>query len=468
MAPQAQGTQGLTNAPASAAELAAQIASGALSPVEVIERSFEKMASVGPTLNAIVWEREAARADAIAAERRLASGEPARPLEGVPFTAKDLHPIEDGPTNLGSRAFEGWRAGFDSEAVRRMRALGAILVGTTAASEFGNRPTTETDLFGPTRNPWDPTRTPGGSSGGAAVSAATGIAPINLGGDGGGSIRVPAACTGVVGLKPSRARVSLGPTTFEEWGGLVCAGALTPTVRDQALFLDLVAGPMPHDPWWPPSPPEPWRDSIEVARRCRIAVAFERDGESVEPETIATVRATADALSDLGHEIVETQPDLSPLLPAYLTVAHVGLGVIPLTPEQIAMLERRTRMVWEGAQTDLAVDYLRALGEMHANAREILGFWDGFDALLTPMISRPAPPIGEIAADPEHAWEDYRNWLCWSWPFNVTGQPAISIPGGMSSLGVPIGVQLVGGQHDEATVLMLAAQLEAKRPWRFP
>jgi amidase len=188
----------------------------------------------------------------------------------------------------------------------------------------------------------------------------------------------------------------------------------------------------------------------------------------VEPETIAVVRATADALADLGHEIIEMQPDLSPLLPGYLPVAHVGLGVIPMSPEQVDLLEVRTRMVWEGAQTDLAVDYLRALNEMHVRSREILCFWDGVDALLTPMLSRPAPPIGEIAADPERAWEDYRNWLCWSWPFNVTGQPSLSIPGGMSALGVPIGIQLVGGQHDEATLLMLGAQLEATRPWRFP
>lgn len=429
---------------------------------------MEAIARVNGTLNAVVWVREQARADAVAAAERLASGEPARPLEGVPFTSKDLHPNADGPTNLGSRAFEGWHAGFDTELIARMRALGAILVGTTASSEFGNRPTTETDLFGPTRNPWDPSRTCGGSSGGAAVAAATGIAPINLGSDGGGSIRVPAACTGVVGLKPARARIPLGPMTFESWGGLVCNGALTTGVHEQALFLDLLSGPMPHDPWSPPPPSEPWRAAIGRTRPCRIAVAFERDGEPVESETIAVVRATADALADLGHEVIEAQPDLSPLLPGYLTVAHVGLGVIPMTPEQIDLLEVRTRMVWEGAQTDLAVDYLRALNEMQVRSRAVLAFWDTFDVLLTPMLSRPAPPIGEIAADPERAWDDYRNWLCWSWPFNVTGQPALSIPGGMSSLGVPIGVQLVGGQHDEATILMLGAQLEAAHPWRFP
>lgn len=467
LGPQAQRAQGLSAAPPSAGDLAARVASGDLSAVDAVDASLAAIERINPDLNAIVWVRQEARRDAEAAQARIDAGT-ARPLEGVPFTAKDLHPIADGPTNLGSRAFEGWHAGFDSEMVRRMRAAGAILVGTTAASEFGNRPTTETALFGATRNPWDPSRTCGGSSGGAAVAAATGIAPINLGGDGGGSIRVPAACTGVVGLKPSRARISLGPQIFEEWGGLVVAGALTPTVRDQALFLDLLAGPMPHDPWWPPPPTEPWSVAIDRPRRCRIAVAFERDGEAVEPETKAAVRATADALADLGHEIVEAQPDLAPLLPAYLTVAHVGIGVLPLRPDQVELLEPRTKMVWERAQNDLAVDYLRAIGEMHRHAREILGFWDTVDALLTPMLSRPAPPIGEIAADPERAWDDYRNWLCWSWPFNVTGQPALALPGGMSTLGVPIGVQLVGGQNDEATILMLGAQLASARPWRFP
>lgn len=467
MGPQDEGAQGLNEPGTSAAQIAAAIASRALSPVEVVEASFAAIDGVRD-LGAMVWLREQAHEDARASEKRLATGDAPRALEGVPFTSKDLTPLADGPSNLGSRAFAGYHAGFDGEVVRRMRAHGAILVGTTAASEFGNRPTTETALFGPTRNPWDPTRTCGGSSGGAAVAAATGIAPLNLGSDGGGSIRIPAACTGVVGLKPARARVPLGPRIFEEWGGLVVNGALTPTVADQALFLDLVAGPMPGDPWSPPPPREPFRAALTATRQCRIAIAFERDGERVDPETIAAVRATADALADLGHDVVEAQPDLLPLQSPYLTLAHTGIGVIPLTPEQVEMLEPRTKMVWERAQGDLAVDYVRALHETQRRARAILTWFTDYDALLTPTLSRPAPPIGEIAADPERAWEDYRNWLCWTWPFNMTGQPALSIPAGMSSVGVPIGAQLVGRQNDEATLLMLGAALETARPWRFP
>jgi amidase len=256
-----------------ALELTALIGEGACSPTEIVDEAFTRIDKLNPSVNAFAWLRtEAARAEARAAEQRIVSRS-ARILEGIPFTVKDLAPIEDGPTNRGSRAFEGHHEGFDAEMIRRLKDAGAILIGTTTASEFGNRPTTESDLFGATRNPWNLDRTSGGSSGGAAVSAALGIAPLNQASDGGGSIRIPAACCGVFGLKPARARITLGPALGEDWGGLDVYGPITRTVADAALFLDVTAGPMTGDPYWAPPPVRSFLSAVDERHPLRIAVA---------------------------------------------------------------------------------------------------------------------------------------------------------------------------------------------------
>ncbi|MGZ4208756.1 MAG: amidase [Actinomycetota bacterium] len=448
-----------------ALELAALYRGRACSPLDVVEAAFGRIDRLDASVNAFVWLRkDAARDDARAAEARIVAGT-ARALEGIPFTAKDLTAIVDGPTNQGSRAFEGHRTGVDAEVIRRLREAGAILIGTTTASEFGNRPTTESALFGATRNPWNTERTSGGSSGGAAVAAALGISPLNQASDGGGSIRVPAACCGVFGLKPSRARISLGPLLGEDWGGLDVAGPITRTVGDAALFLDVTAGPATGDPYWAPPPARSFLSAVDERRPMRIAVAYERDGENVDPETIDRVSVTAALLRSLGHSVEDASPSLLPLEGPYLLMSTIGIGVLDLTAEQLELLEPRTRIIFDAARSKSAVAYVRALNDMHRQARIVAEFFETYDALLTPTLSRPAPPIGEIGADIEHAWDDYRNWLCWTWPFNATGQPAASVPAGFTSDGLPIGVQIVGRQADERTVLSLAAQLERARPW---
>jgi len=449
----------------SATEISSRVAAGELSPVEIVESTLARVAQMQPQVNAFPFVRaDAALDDARAAEKRLASGEPARALEGVPFTAKDLCAIADGPTNQGSRAFAGAHTGVDAEVVARLKRAGAILVATTASSEFGNRPTTESDLFGATRNPWNLEHTCGGSSGGAGVSAALGITPINQASDGGGSVRIPSSCCGVFGIKPTRGRITLAPLMAEEWGGLDVYGPIARTVRDAAVFLDVTSGPL-HDPYFPPPPVRSFVSATDEERPLRIAVAFERDGETVDPETKAAVRATADLLEAIGHTVEEAQPDLLALENPFLIVSTVGIGVAELTPEQLDLIEERTRLIFDVALTVTAVDHARALKRMHLASRDIMGFWDTYDLLLTPTLSRPAPPIGEIAKDIEHAWEDYRNWLCWTWPFNVTGQPAASVPVGFSKAGLPIGAQLVGAYGDERTIISAAAALERARPW---
>ncbi|HVL32168.1 MAG TPA: amidase [Actinomycetota bacterium] len=449
----------------SSLDVARAVANGDVSPVEVVEEALDRIERLNPSVNAFAWIREAAIDDARAAEKRLTSGDRPRALEGVPFTVKDLCPIADGPTNKGSRAFEGHRTGVDAHVVSQLRAAGAVLIATTTSSEFGNRPTTETELFGTTRNPWNTDHTCGGSSGGAGVSAALGIAPLNQASDGGGSVRIPAFCNGVVGLKPQRGRISLAPLMSEEWGGLDVYGPITPNVVDAALFLDVTSGPATGDPYWAPSPERTFVSAMDEERPLRIAVAYERDGEHVDPSCKEAVRATADLLASLGHHVEEAQPDLLPLQDPFLVVSTVGIGMLDLTDEQLALLEERTRHIFNVAPHITAVEYARKLDAMHAASRTVLAFWRDHDILLTPTLSRPAPPIGTIGADIENAWDDYRNWLCWTWPFNCTGQPAISVPAGFSPDGLPVGVQLVGDAAAERTIISAAAQLERARPW---
>jgi amidase len=448
-----------------ALELAALLSARDCSPVELIESTFARIDALNPSVNAFAWLRhDLALEEARAAEKRFAAGD-ARALEGIPFTAKDLAAVADGPTNHGSRAFEGHRAGVDAGVVRRLREAGGILVGTTTASEFGNRPTTESALFGITRNPWNLERTSGGSSGGSAVAAALGIAPLNQASDGGGSIRIPAACCGVFGLKPARARITLGPLLGEDWGGLDVTGPITRTVSDAALFLDATAGPAIGDPYWAPPPARSFLSAVDERHRFNIAVAFERDGETVDAETIGKVEETAALLRSLGHTVTEAAPSFLPLEQPYLIVSTIGIGVLDLNDKQLDLLEPRTRVIFDAAREMTAVEYVRALNDMHMHSRTVAGFFEEYDALLTPTLSRPAPPIGEIGKDIHGAWDDYRNWLSWTWPFNATGQPAASVPAGFSSGGLPIGVQVVGRAADERTVLSICAQLERARPW---
>lgn len=447
---------------ASAIDIARAIERGEITATEVIDATLETIERVDPAVNAFPWVREAAHEDAVEVDNGVSER---GPLSGVPFTVKDLCAIEDGPTQMGSRAFAGHTYGRDQEIVRRLRAAGAILVATTASSEFGNRPTCENDLYGITRNPWDLSRTTGGSSGGAGASAALGVASLNQGSDSGGSVRIPSSCCGVYGLKPSRHRITLGPLLGDDWAGFTVYGPLTRTVADAALFLDVTAGPMPGDPGWAPPPSRPFTDALREERRCRIAVAYERDGEAVDLETKDAVRATADLLADLGHEVVEATPNLLPLEEGFLVGSTVGIGAMDLTQEQLDLLEPRTRLIFDAAKHVPATEYVVAIERMHRACRDVLRFFDDVDALLTPTLSKPAPAIGEIGADIQHAWEDYRNWLCWTWPFNVTGQPAANVPAGFSFGGLPLGVQIVGRPADEHTVLMLSAQLERARPW---
>lgn len=450
-----------------ALEIARLVRARKASPVEVIEEFLGRIARVNPAINAYISLREeAARAEARALEQMIARGEPTGPLAGVPFSVKDLVATEDAPMTLGSRALADFRPGFDSVLVRRMKNSGAILLGKTNTPELGARPTTENDLFGATHNPWNLERTSGGSSGGAAAACAAGLSPLAEGSDGGGSIRIPAACCGVYGLKPARGRVTMAPIAGEGWGGLSTSGPIARTVADAAAMLDIIAGPSTGDPYWAAPPSRSFSQAARERPRLRIAVWTEFPGIATDPEMAAAVRETGKLLSGLGHKVFETVgPPVAPLEEPFLTITTVGIGSVPLPAERLELLEPRNRLIFSVARATPAPEYARALFTMHALSRAVVAFFDDVDLLLCPTLTRTAPVIGEVGADPATAWQDYRAWHPFTYPFNMTGQPAASIPAGFDSAGLPIGVQLVGRPADERAVISVSAEIEEARPW---
>lgn len=438
-----------------------------ISASEVVEDFLARIERVNPAINAFVAVRaDGARANARALDEKIARGEEAGALAGVPFAAKDLTPTADMPTTFGSRAYAGYETGVDAVVIARLRRGGAILLGKTNTPEFGARPTTECALYGATRNPWDLERTSGGSSGGAAAACAAGLSPIAQGNDGGGSIRIPASCCGVYGLKPSRARISLGPLGSEGWGGLSVTGPISRTVADAAAMLDVTAGPSTGDAYWAPPPDRPFGAAVRERAPLRIAVCAERDGIPTDPEVRTAVDETAKLLAELGHHVEESAgPPVAPLEEPFVTITTAGIAAMPVPPEKMELIEPRNRVIFEVARGISATDYTRAVFAMHTLARRVVAFFDDFDLLLTPALNYPPPVIGTIGTDLYEAWSDYRVWHAFTWPFNMTGQPAASVPAGFSSGGLPIGAQLVGRPADEHTVLAASAQIEQARPW---
>jgi amidase len=458
---------------------AALVRSGEASPAELVQAAIDRARAVGDRLNAIIHPRY----DAALAE---ASGDlPDGPFRGVPFVLKDLDGTAAGePFHGGTRFLKeaGYVAPADSELTARFRRAGLVSLGRTNTPELGLVTTTEPEAYGPCRNPWDLERSTGGSSGGSAACVAAGIVPMGHAGDGGGSIRIPASECGLVGLKPTRGRITVGPEAGEAWAGLVARLAVTRSVRDTAALLDAVAGPGVGDPYWAPPPSRPYVDELTAApTRLRIGWTNRSFDGSIEldPQVAAATEATANLLEQLGHEVVEAAPSalggdtLQYFLPAYSSwVARELDELSELTgaPLREDGFEAGTWAIAEAGWATTASQYLAAIEGLHRITREAVAWWevDGFDLLLTPTIPELPPTLGQFGSTKEEPLNGlFRSAIPahFTAPFNVSGQPAISVPLHQSTEGLPIGMQFVAAPAHEDVLIRLAAQLEAALPW---
>ena len=442
-----------------ALDQARAIADKTIKPGELVELYYQRIGKIDPDLNAyVLLTPELAESQAAAAEKRIMRGQRLGLLDGVPISIKETAALAGYRNSLGSLVFEKSIAQVDSFAIGRLKDEGAVILGKTNAPEFGTRPVTEGPMFPPARNPIDRSRTAGGSSGGAAAAVAASLCALGHGGDGGGSIRIPASCCGIVGLKPSRGRISSGPLFGEDWAGLSTSGVVARTVADAALGLDAMAGHLPGDPYWAEIP-EPF---LSAAQRqpAALRVGWTIDAPApVDAEVAASVEAVAAELARMGHRVSRVKPDLGQFRPLIQILAVTAVGALPITNPEL--LDPLNRQMLDAAPRSTAVDYLKALTELHQQARRLVATWEQIDVLLTPTLTYPAPTLGALGQDVNTASADFLDWLSFTHPFNCTGQPAISVPMAMSTAGLPIGVQLVGRPHDEYTILSLGAQLEA-------
>jgi amidase len=452
--------------------LAALVRRGEASESELLEAALARIDARNPALNAVVTPL------ADAARAAVAAGLPDGPFRGVPFLVKELVASVAGTaTTSASRLYANAVATTDSEIVARMRRAGLVIVGKTNSPEFGLSPMTESALYGVTRNPWDPNLSPGGSSGGSAAAVAAGMVPLAHATDGGGSIRIPASCCGLFGLKPTRARVTAGPEGGEGLSGLAHQHVVSRSVRDSAAMLDALAGPMPGDPYAAAPPPRSFLS--EVGRppgRLRIGFATRAPtGVPLDAACLAAVEDAAHLCESLGHDVEEASPECDAaalergfrMVFAANTMANIaratGGGMPP--PGLVEPLTRA--LAAQGAQVS-ASDYILNLHALHRQSRRIAGFFATHDIWLTPTLAQTPRPLGwfDTSTDDADAWmERMGAYLPFTYPFNVTGQPAASVPLYWTPEGLPIGCQIAARYGEEGLLLRLAAQLEAARPW---
>lgn len=454
--------------------MAALVREKDVQPIELVEEAIERIQRVNPHINAVVTTMfdQAQKA----AKEKLPDG----PFKGVPFLLKDLMASFAGvPMTLGAGLLKNFIPDRDSELVTRLKRAGLIIVGKTNTPEFGILPTTEPRLFGPSLNPWDTTRTTGGSSGGSAAAVAAGLVPMAHANDGGGSIRIPASCCGLFGLKPTRARNPLGPNFGDVMSGLVCEHALTRSVRDSASLLDATSGPDIGDPYWAPTPSRPFQQEVG-ADPGKLRMAFSTrslDGIEAHADCVEAVLSAVRLSEGLGHQISEGAPKVSgeEMNKCFLTLWSAGCAATlqgiesvigrSLKPED---MEPLTWVLYEIGRTQTGANYLLALQSLQRMARDVAHFFLDYDIWVTPTLALPPLPLGRFEPAPEDPLQGLRQSAHFA-PFtpvcNMTGQPAMSIPLFWNAEGLPIGVHFIGPFGDEATLFRLAAQLEAARPW---
>ncbi len=466
-----------------------------VTPAELVEEAVSRIEACNPQLNAVVHKLYGqARA---AARDSLPDG----PFKGVPFLLKDLFATMEGvPTSNGNRLLKGIPAPHDSEMVARFKNSGVIILGKTNTPELGITPFTEPETHGPTRNPWDTSRTPGGSSGGSAAGVAARMVPLASGGDGGGSIRIPASCCGLFGLMPTRGRNPTGPDAGEVWHGFATEHVITRSVRDSAAMLDAVSGPDIGAPYITPAPERPFLEEVSRAPG-KLRIAFTSKpflGHEVDADCIDALYDASLLLQGLGHELVEDAPEINgeQFSVSFLTIIMAETRAdIELVAKFVGRDPHHSH--WEPStyamgligQSMSGVDYANAARYLQLASREIGRFFARYDVLLTPTLSRPPVPIGSLQPPDSQmpliklvgrlnaTWLLRRlnmvkplaarvfDFIPYTPIFNVTGQPAMSVPLYWNREGLPIGVQFAGRFGDEATLFRLAGQLERARPW---
>ncbi|MFZ1993875.1 MAG: amidase [Solirubrobacteraceae bacterium] len=461
-----------------AVELAALVRSGELSAAELVRTSLDRIDDLEPTINAFT---HVAHESALDTAREIGPGDP-RPFAGVPIAVKDNRPVAGMPLTMCSDLFGDYVAGSDAYLVRRLRDAGFVIVGKTTLPENGILPTTESRRFGPTANPWGLDRTPGGSSGGSAAAVAAGMVPIAHGNDGGGSIRIPAACCGLVGLKPARGRVSLGPDAGH--GFLVADGVLTRTVADSAAALDVLAGYEPGDATWATPPPAAYtelmaQEDSAAVRPLRIGLVLNPplDEAELDPVNEAAARDAALLLESLGHGVEEYVAPWSGrgLLadftrafgPATAMATFAGGRIAGREPTEDDV-EPLTWKIWEHARDQDTITLLAAQGKLERIARGLVAGLSRFDIVVTPGLGRRPVPTGEIHGRGPDPWDHYRRSGAFT-PYtaivNVMGLPAIMLPLYHGADGLPTGVQLIGPPEREELLLAVGAELERALPW---
>ncbi|HXZ86994.1 MAG TPA: amidase [Candidatus Binataceae bacterium] len=436
-------------------------------PREVAEFFLNRIERLNPRLGAFMTvTADRALDDAARLERISDSDRAAMPLFGVAYSLKDLTWTKGIRTTLGSKNFENFIPHADQEYAARITAAGGILLGKTTTPEFGGKPTTDGGLCPTARNPWNPAHTAGGSSGGAAAAVAAGMHPIAEGSDGGGSIRLPAACCGIVGIKPSRGRVSSAPVMGEAWAGFATNGPLARSVRDAALLLDVMAGPVDGDPYWAPPPRHRFADAINVRpRKLRLAALCATALGPVDPEIRTAFESACDSFRAMGHGVEPITVDPAARL-REIAEKLICAGISSIPVKDPDLMDPVVRAAWDRGRKVGASEYISTVLQMHNVSRLIVQELMPFDALLTPTLPRPAVPLGSLYSEPATSMDATFGWIPFTFPFNATGQPAISLPNGFTKARLPIGLQIVGRPADETGIIALAAAFEEARPWR--
>lgn len=455
--------------------LAEMVREGQIGPRELVETAIARIEALNPLVNAVILKAYDQALDELAKR----NDRPA--FLGVPYLVKDLHtPVRGLPLTNGSRMFVDPPAPFDSTLIARLRAAGFVMLGRTNSPEFGLSASTEPHRYGATRNPWNLERIAGGSSGGSGAAVASGMLPAAHATDSGGSIRIPASCNGLVGLKPTRALNPYGPHRGDAAHGISHEHAVTRTVRDTAAILDITAGPDVGAPYFVRPPEGGFVASIKRPPG-RLRIGFWKKSlqdEPIHPECVAAVEKTAKLLEGLGHTVEESRPDFdwSVVVGSQFNVLMTSLGPM------VAMMERqRGRLLADGElepQTAAVVArgreasleyYLGNLMRMQLEVRRMAAFFETFDIFLTPTMTQPPPPLGHLPTDDG----DVDGFLAklfalapYAAPFNASGQPAISLPLHWTTDGLPVGVHFAGRYAEDANLLALAAQLEEAHPWR--